>query len=101
MEHVTGLFKHQLDTGANCREFQTQIIRRIREKLEQRIAKEYNTSVERTMEYSDNLEASREEFGMGPQEADSQLIQNLARSQEDLRGRANQEAWTQPPPIVW
>jgi len=84
MEHVTGLFKRQLDTWAKSRKFQTQIIRRIREKLEERIAKERNTSVERTMGYSDNLEVLREEFGMGPKEADSQFIQNPTGGPEEI-----------------
>jgi len=89
MEYVTGLFKHQLDTWDKSKGFQTRIIGWIREKLEERIARERNTGVERTMGYSDNLEALRQEFGMGPEEADSQFIQNLAGGQEDIRGQAN------------
>jgi len=89
MEYVTGLFKRQLDTWDKSKGFQTRIIGRIREKLEERIARERNTGVERTMGYSDNLEALRQEFGMGPEEADSQFIQNLAGSQEDIRGQDN------------
>jgi hypothetical protein len=89
MEYVTGLFKRQLDTWDKSKGFQTRIIGRIREKLEERIARERNTGVERTMGYSDNLEALRQEFGMGPEEADSQFIQNLAGGQEDIRGQAN------------
>jgi len=46
--------------------------------LEETIAKECNTGVERTMGYSANLEVFREEFGMGLEEADSQFIQNPA-----------------------
>ena len=38
--------------------------------LEERISKDSNTGVEKTMGYSGNLEALREEFGMGPEEAD-------------------------------
>ena len=41
------------------------------------------------MGYSDNLEALRQEFGMGPEEADSQFIQNLAGGEKDIRGQAN------------
>ena len=89
MEHVTGMFKRQLDTWDKCRGFQTRIIARIREKLEETIARERNTGLERTMGYSDNLEALRQEFGMGPEEADSQFIQYLAGGQEDISGQAN------------
>jgi hypothetical protein len=89
MEHVTGLFKRQLDTWERSKGFQTRIIGRIRERLEEQIAKERNTGVERTMGYSDNLEALRQEFGMGPEEADSQFIQNPAGGQEDIYGQAN------------
>ena len=89
MEYVTGLFKRQLDTWDKSKGFQTRIIGRIREKLEERIARERNTGVERTMGYSDNLKALRQEFGIGPEEADSQFIQNLAGGQEDIRGQAN------------
>ena len=89
MEYVTGLFKRQLDTWDQSKEFQTQIIGRIRGKLEERIARERNTGVERAMEYSENLEALRQEFGMGPEKADSQFIQNLAGGQEDIPGQAN------------
>ena len=89
MEYVTGIFKRQLDTWDKSKGFQTRIIGRIREKLEERIARERNTGVERTMGYSDNLEALRQEFGMGPEEADSQFIQNLAGGQEDIHGQAN------------
>ena len=69
--------------------FQTGIIGRISEKLKERIARERNTGVERTMGYSDNLEALRQEFGMGPEEADSEFIENLAGGQEDILGQAN------------
>ena len=89
MEHVTGMFKRQLDTWDKSRGFQTRIIARIREKLEEKIARERNTSVERTRGYSDNLEALRREFGMGPEEADSQFIQYPAGGQEDISGQAN------------
>ena len=71
------------------RGFQTQIISRIREKFEQKIARERNPGVERTMEYSDNLEALRWEFGMGPEEADSLFIQDPAGGDEDISGSAN------------
>ena len=89
MEHVTGMFKHQLDTWDKSRGFQTRIIARIREKLEENIARELNTGVERTMGYSDNLEALRREFGMGPEEADSQFIQYPADGREDISWQAN------------
>ena len=89
MEHVTGMFKHQLDTWDKSKRFQTRLIGGIREKLEKKIAREPNTGVERTMRYSDNLEALREEFGMGPEEADSQFIQYPAGGQEDIHGQAN------------
>ena len=82
MEYVTGLFKRQLDTWDKSKGFQTRIIGRIRGKLEERIAREHNTGVERTMGYSDNLEALRQEFGMGPEEVNSQFIQNLAGGQD-------------------
>ena len=86
---MTGLFTHQLDTWDKSKRFQTPIIRRICEKLEEKIARECNTSVERTMGNSENLEAWRQEFGLCPEEADSQFIQNLAGSQEDICGQAN------------
>ena len=86
---MTGMFKCQLDTWDKSRGFQTRIIARIREKLEEKIARERNTSVERTMGYSDNLEALRQEFGMGPEEADSQFIQYPAGGQEDISGQVN------------
>ena len=62
---------------------------RIREKLEENIARERNTGVERTMWYWDNLEAFRQEFGMGPEEAGSQFIPYPAGGQEDISGQAN------------
>ena len=89
MEHMTGMFRRQLDTWDKSREFQTRIITRIRENLEEKIARESNTGVERTMGYSENLEALRREVGMGPEEADSQFIQYLAGGQEDISGQAN------------
>ena len=89
MEHVTGMFKRQLGTGDKSKGFQTRLSGRIRVKLEEKIARERNTSVERTMGYSDNLEALRQEFGMGPEEADSQFIQYPAGGQEDIHGQAN------------
>lgn len=49
--------------------------------MEERIAKERNNPVERTTGYSDNLEALRQEFGMDPEEADSQFIHNPSASQ--------------------
>ena len=89
MEHVTEICKRQLDTWDKSRGFKTGIIARIREKLEEKIARERNTGIERTMGYSDNLEALRREFGMGPEEADSQSIQYPAGGQEDISGQAN------------
>ena len=89
MEHVTGMFKRQRDTWDKSKGFQTRLIERIREKLEEKIARERNTGVERTMGYSDNLEALRQEFGMGPEEEDSQFIQYPAGGQEDIHGQAN------------
>ena len=89
MEHVTGMFKRQLDIWDKGKGFQTLLIRQIREKLEEKIARERKTGVERTMGYSDILEALRQEFGMGPEEADSQLIQYPAGVQEDIHGQAN------------
>ena len=84
------MFKRQLDTWDKNRGFQTRIIARIREKLEEKqIARECNTGVERTMGYSDNLEALRQEFGMGPEEADFQFIQYPAGGQEEIHGQAN------------
>ena len=89
MEHVTERFKRQLDTWDKSRGFQPRLLGRIREKLEKAIARERNTGVERTMGYSDNLEAWRQEFGMGQEEADSQFIQYPAGGQEDIHGQAN------------
>ena len=45
------------------------------------------------MGYSDNLEALRQEFEMGPKEGDSQLIHNRAGGQENRRGQANKKVW--------
>ena len=89
MEHVTEMFKRQLDTWDKSKGFQTRLIGQIREKLEEKIARECNTDVKRTMGYSDNLEVLRQEFGMGPKEADSQFIQYLVGVQEDIHGQAN------------
>ena len=89
MEHVTGMFKLQLDTWDKSKAFKTGLVGWISQKLEEKIAEERNTSVERTMRYSDNLEALRQEFGMGPEEADSQFIQYLAGGQENIHGQAN------------
>ena len=89
MEHVTRMFKCQLDTWDKSGGFQTRIIARIREKLEEKIDRERNTGVERTMGYSANLEALRREFGMGLEEVDSQFIQYPAGGQEDISGQAN------------
>ena len=86
---MTGLFKHQLDTWDKSKEFQTQIIAWIRKKLEERSARKRNTGIERTMGYSDTLEALTEQFGMGPEKAHSQLVQNLVGGQEDIRSQAN------------
>ena len=97
---MTGLFKSQLDTGDKSKGFQTRIMGRIREKLEERITSERNTGVERSLGYSDNLEALRQEFGMGQEEADSQFIHNLAGGQEAIRGQANYEARARPRSIV-
>ena len=72
---MTGIFKRPLDTWSKSKGFQTQITRQIRGQLEEGIARDFNTGVERTMGYSENLEALREEFGMGLEEADSQFIQ--------------------------
>jgi len=41
------------------------------------------------MGYADNLEALRQEFGMDPEQPDSQFSQNLAGGQEDIRSQAN------------
>ena len=84
---MTGMFKRQLDTWAKRRGFQTRTITRIRERLEEKIGRERNTGVERTMGYSDNQDALRWEFGMGPEEPDSQFIQYPAGGQEDISGR--------------
>ena len=83
------MFKRQLDTWDKSRGFQTRLIGRIREKLEKKLFRERNTGVERTMGYSDNLEGLRREFGMGPEEADSQFIQYPEGRQEDISGQAN------------
>ena len=70
------------------------------DKLEEKIAMERTTGVERTMGYSDNLEAVRQEFGMGPEEAESQFIQYPAGGQEDITGQVNQEERARPRSIV-
>ena len=51
MEHVTGMFKRQLDAWDESKGFQTRLIGQIREKLEEKIARERNTGVERSMGY--------------------------------------------------
>ena len=60
--------------------------------MDKKIARERNTGVETTMGYSDNLEALRREFGMGPEEADSQFIEYPVGGQEDISRQANYEA---------
>ena len=60
MEHVTGMFKRQLNAWDKSRGFQTRILARIREKVEENIARERNTGVQRAMGYSNNLEALRQ-----------------------------------------
>lgn len=74
MKYVTGLFKCQLDTWGRSKGCQTGISRQFKERFKEGIAKEHNTGVERTIGYSANLDALRQELGMGPKEADSQLI---------------------------
>ena len=86
------MFKRQLHTWDKSRGFQTRIFARIRAKLEEKIAREGNTGVERTLGYSDNLEALSEELGMGPEEADSQFIEYPVGGQEDISRQANYEA---------
>ena len=100
MEHVTGPLEPQLDTWDKSKRFQTLIMEQIREKLEERIARECNTGVERTMRYSDNLEVLRQEYGMCLEEGDSQLIQYPAVGREDIRGQVNYVAQAQPGSIV-
>ena len=68
---MTGMFICELESWDKSRGFPTRIIARIREKLEEKLAREPITGVERTMGYSNILEALRQEFGMGPEEADS------------------------------
>ena len=82
------MFKPQLDTWDKSKGFQTQIIGLLREKFKEKSASEHNTCVERTMGYSDNLEALRQEFGICPEEADSQFIQYPAGGPEDISGQA-------------
>ena len=89
MEHVTEMFKRQLDTWDKSKGFQTRLIGWIREKLEETIARERNISVERTMGYSDNLAALGQKFEMGPEEADSQFIHYPAGDQVDTNVQAN------------
>ena len=86
---IIGIFKRQLDTWARSRGFHTRIIGRIRDTLEERIAKERNTCAESTMGYTDCMDALRLEFGMAPDQADSQFSQNLASAQEDACSQAN------------
>ena len=50
------------------------IIGRIKTALEERIAKDGKTHVERTDGYSNNLDALRREFGIDPEGAGSQYV---------------------------
>ena len=71
----TGLLERQLQTWGNTPElFQTRIIGRIKRSVEERIAKDGKTRVERTDGYSNNLDALHREFGIDPEGAGSQYV---------------------------
>ena len=57
--------------------------------MKERIVKQRNTCAESTMGYTDCMYALRLEFGMAPDQADSQFSQNPATAQEDARSQAN------------
>ena len=74
-DRKTGLLEHQLQTWGNTpKVFQTRIIWRIKRALEERIAKDGKTRLERTDRYSNNLDVLRQEFGIDPEEAGSQYV---------------------------
>jgi len=63
----TGLLEHQIETWNGTEKvWQDRIIPLIRGTLEARIARERGQHVERTAGYSNDEEALRREFGMGP-----------------------------------
>ena len=57
--------------------------------MEEKIAREHNTGVERTIGYSDKLETLTREFGMGLEEPDSQCMQYPAGGKEHIHGQGN------------
>lgn len=63
----TGLLERQIETWNGTEKvWQDRMIQRIRGTLEARIARERGKQVERTAGYSNDEEALRREFGMGP-----------------------------------
>jgi len=63
----TGLLERQIETWNGTEKvWQDHMIQRVRGTLEARIARERGKQVERTAGYSNNEEALRREFGMGP-----------------------------------
>ena len=63
----TGLLERQIETRNGTEKvLRDQMIQRIRGRLEVRIAMEWGKQVERTTGYSNDEEALRWEFGMGP-----------------------------------
>jgi len=64
---TTGLLERQIETWNSTEKvLQDHIIQRIRGTLEARIARERGKPVKRTARYSNDEEALRQEFGMGP-----------------------------------
>ena len=63
----TGLLEHQIETWNGTEKvWQDGMIQQIRGTLEARLAREQGKQVERTARYSNDEEALRREFGMGP-----------------------------------
>ena len=63
----TGLLEGQIETWNGTKKvLRDHMIQRIRGTLEARITREREKQVERTAEYSNDKEALRREFGMGP-----------------------------------
>ena len=67
-DEKTGLLQRQIQTWIGTEKFlRDRMIQRIRGTLEARIARERGKQVERTAGYSNDEEALRREFGMGPE----------------------------------
>ena len=66
-DEKTGLLQRQIQTWIGTEKFlRDRMIQRIRGTLEARIVMEWGKQVERTARYSNDEEALRREFGMGP-----------------------------------